>query len=183
MWDFSSKGRVWNNFGVGVILKTGRLASLVVFPTAMGLTWSVIGPVAGCIISPWCRRWGVSAIYQHLQANLSRLQRLCAAGADYRGTRMQVAQAHIQTLIHSMFKRCNCHVGGDWHAVMRTQASTLHRKADGLITERNTTKEPWMEHQFAAFKPGKAAVSKSPQAQWGRRSDHVSLHFTDIPAK
>lgn len=84
-----------------MILKTERLTSLVMFSAATGLTWSVIGPVAGCIISPWWRRWGVSAIYQHLQANLSGLQRLCAAGADYRGTRMLVAPAHIQTLIHS----------------------------------------------------------------------------------
>lgn len=46
--------------------------------------WSLLCPV----ISSWCRRWKGSAIYQHLRVNLSRPQRLEAAGAgaDYQDT-------------------------------------------------------------------------------------------------
>lgn len=68
----------------------------------MGLTcglWSLIGPAACRVISSWCRRWKGSAIYQHLWVNLSRLQRLGAAGADYQGT---TPTAHILTaLVHA----------------------------------------------------------------------------------
>lgn len=60
--------------------------------------WSLLCPV----ISLWCKRWKGSAIYQHLQVNLSRPQRLGAAGAgaDYRGTTPPTA-VFLSSLVHS----------------------------------------------------------------------------------
>lgn len=59
--------------------------------------WTLIGPVAWCIIPSWCRRWTGSAIYQ--QVNLSKLQQLCAAGANYQGVTSNVDI--FTALVHS----------------------------------------------------------------------------------
>lgn len=92
---------------------------------------------------------------------------------------MLAAPAHIQTLIHSTLKRRSGHVGSDQRGVMRTQTSALHRKADGPITERNATVEPWMEASVCSLQTGESSRLASLRRPGGVKLLRPRLHGLD----
>lgn len=113
-------GRVWNDTvqtpGSALDLRGGGPTSVVTFSAATRLTWSIIGCVAGCIISPYVGGEGslqFISTYEPICQDVNGCVLLgLISGAPASQQQRQHASRPLRTLIQSTFKRCNCH-GGD----------------------------------------------------------------------